>query len=553
LTPSRSIREILVTPEATGDEFAYIEAQPVFTLLRYLRPGRRWISRAGAVYATLLTIGILVVLFWGLSKKVGSFFLEIAGPYHVIWGAAALVLVLLGALRYSTLQGFVSFTEPDCMMLLSAPIRRADLVWHRLRGVVLLASAGGAAVGMIAAVISHGRAVGGLRLVEAAVSGFAFGLVLIAGSWHVQRLGWASKWVLRLTVPAVGLAVLVAWASRWGGAARTAALWSGPWGWGLLSTGGKNIGWDLGGLLLLCALAAAGLLSLRWSAGRCSIEGFRMRARTRSEVVAGLYAFDVRPIVVAGRQLRTLRWQRRIRLRAPRRKFFAVPWHTVAGLLRSPVRLGWGVALAGAGMALLVFHPGRTGFIWSGAVVLYFSASSLLEPLRMEVDASAASLVLLPWSRGTTLWRHCLVPAGVIAVSGILTVAVAYATGYASGVAFVSAAVLAVPVAFVAVLTAGLSARRGSRVSTNLLTFTAGDTQGFSLLIIVFWIFGWAILGIVTVGLFAGQLSSRLSLAPRLVFGAALLGVLAMVLQRAILAPPKENDFLGRAAANRSK
>jgi hypothetical protein len=548
LTPRRSLTGVPLAPQDTGEDFAYVEAGPVLALLRSLRPARRWLSRATTIYVSLLSAGILVVLFWGLSRKIASFVLALASPYHVVWGPAALVLLLLAAFRYSTLQGFVSFSEPDCMMLLSAPMPRRGLVWHRLRGAVLFAAFGGAVVGMLAALIADGRTVGAARLAEAAVAGFGVGVVLVAGSWQVQRLGWASKWVLRLTLPAIGLAVLVGLAPHWGGAGRAAVLWSGPWGWPLLPTGGRSLGPDLGGLAIISAFAVAGWLSLSRTAGKCSIESFRIRARTRSEVVAGLYAFDVRPVMIAGRQRWTMRWQRRLRLPAPRKKLLAVPWHTLFGLLRSPLRLGWGVGLGGAGMALLVIQPGRVGLTWLGALALYLAATALLEPLRMEVDASAASQILLPWSRAVTWWRHCLVPAALHVVAGILALVVAYAAGYASGTALVSGLILVIPTSLTAVLAAALSARRGGRVSSNLLFLSAGDTQGFSVFIIVLWVFGWAILGIVAVALFAGRFASQVTLGPRLALGAMVLAVLALGLQRALIAPPREPQLPGRPA-----
>jgi hypothetical protein len=346
-------------------------------------------------------------------------------------------------------------------------------------------------------------------------------------------------------LPAVGLAVVVGLAPRWGAAAQAAALWCGPWGWPLLPTGGLSLGRDLGGLLLIVALAALAWWSLARTAGKCSLESFRIRARTRSEVVAGLYAFDVRPVVTAGRQRWTAGWQRRLRLPVPRRKLLAVPWHSLVALLRSPLRLSWGVLLGGAGMTFLVIAPGRVGFIWLGAVALYLAATGLLEPLRMEVDASAASQILLPWSRGITWWRHCLVPAAVLIASGILGLAVAFAGGWASGTAFATGLILVVPSSLVAVLAAALSARRGGRVSTDVLNFGAGDTMGFSLIVILLWVFGWTILGIVSVALFAGHIASQAMFSPRLAYGVMMLGIFVLVLRRSLVTPPRKRELRG--------
>ena len=46
-----------------------------------------------------------------------------------------MALIMLAVLRYSAVQGFVSFSEADCLFLLAAPVTRADLVAGRAFGV----------------------------------------------------------------------------------------------------------------------------------------------------------------------------------------------------------------------------------------------------------------------------------------------------------------------------------------------------------------------------------------------------------------------------------
>jgi hypothetical protein len=73
-------------------------------------------------------------------------------------------------------------------------------------------------------------------------------------------------------------------------------------------------------------------------------------------------------------------------------------------------------------MLLLAEAATLRGAAWGGALALYLAASSLLEPLRLEVDAPAVSQVLLPWRFGRVLWGHCLPVAAVLIAAGLATV-----------------------------------------------------------------------------------------------------------------------------------
>jgi hypothetical protein len=254
---------------------------------------------------------------------------------------------------------------------------------------------------------------------------------------------------------------------------------------------------------LLCALALAGVVSMVRTAGSWSIDGFRVRARTRSQVVASLYAFDYRGVGQAARGDKTQNWQSRIRLHVPSRPPLTVPWHGAVAMLRSPVRLGWGVVLAGAGMFLLGYsaphdplQPLRQGALWAGAIALYLAASSLLEPLRQEVDTPGTAKVLLPWRFERVLWLHCLLPAGIMIVAGALALAGGLAGGFLTGHAAAEMSILTIPLTFFVVLAAALSARRGGRVSNNVVNLAAMDTTGFGAITIILQLAIWAILAL---------------------------------------------------------
>ena len=324
-------------------------------------------------------------------------------------------------------------------------------------------------------------------------------------------------------------------------------LWSGPWGWGILGvTAGDTSGgspYGIAGLVLLCGLALAGGISLFRTAGRCSIEEFRGRARTRSQVVASLHALDYRTAGLATKGSKASTWQARLRIRLPRRKILIVPWHSTIALLRSPVRLGWGIMLAGAGMVLLALQPTGQGTLWAGAVALYLAATSLLEPLRLEVDSPATARLFLPWPFDKVLWLHCLLPTAIVVAAGVLAVAGATALGYVTAGAFGTMMLLAIPLSLVVVLAAAFSARRGGRVSANLINVAALDTTGFSFVFVLLRLAMWAILALVVTVVavyLVGRAHFTFGLPLLEVFGG--LVVLAIVLQRGLVAMPKATE-----------
>ena len=532
-------RQRSTMPLEPGDDDAFappVEARDVLAFRRSLFPGRTLLAQAEIGYVSLIALGIVALALWGIWGTVGSFFLDLASPYHLVWGAPAVLLILLGILRYSTWQGFVSFSEADCMFLLTAPVPRQGLVWPRLRSASLILGVGGAIVAVLASIASGRHALSATRIIEAAVAGFALGVGLVATSWQVQRLARASMWVLRLTVPALAIAVLLALGEKAGGTARLVALWSGPWGWGLLPSGTRTLPYGLAGLLLLCALAVAGWMGLKRTAGACSLESFGFRARTRSRAVAGLYSFDARALVLASRQSQAAARRARFHLAAPRSRWLTVPSRALLALLRSPLRLAWSLLLGGGAMLLLTATPSRTGTVWGGALALYLAAGSLLEPLRLEVDSPAVSQVLLPWRFGEILWFHCLLPVGILIAAGMTTAAAGWAAGLVTARALAVLAVLVVPMTFAVVLAAALSARRGGRVPTQLVLATAGDSTGLSLFGIVAWVFAWAVLALVLVAVSVRLLARAGSPFSGAALAALGFAVLAALLQRLLLA-----------------
>ncbi|MCL5734389.1 MAG: hypothetical protein M1274_02185 [Actinobacteria bacterium] len=536
------------TEPETG--FIKVEAREVLAVRRALLPGRSLSAQASLVYVTVLTLGIIAVLLWGIWGRVGHYLVEIAGPYQFIWGPPAILLVILAILRYNTLQGFVSFSEPDCAHVLTAPVSRRGLTGPRLRATSIIFGCAGALLGMLAGLATGGAATTGVHLGEEAAGGFALGLILVAAGWQVQRSTAVSRWVIRLTLPALAIAVLLTVARSRGGLAGAIALWSGPWGWSVLPAGLPASGqaaappaWQgVAGLSLLWACAIAGVASLVVSAGRCSLEGFQRRARTRSRLVASLYSFDVRSAMKATRQAGGF-WRWRVRLRVPHRAVLAPAWRDLLGLLRSPLRLGWAIALAAGAALLFAIGNGGVGTSWGGALLLYLAASAFLEPLRAETDSPAASHLLLPWSYGRVLWLHCLLPSLFVFATGFVAALGGLAAGRVHPESLLIFVIVWIPLAPMVVLAAALSSRRGGRASSDLLLMTSGDSTGLSMITLLIWVFGWAIAAIVVTALGMGRILRHGSPVTALVV--AMTFVVVILILRAVLLATKPGGSTG--------
>jgi hypothetical protein len=513
-----------------------VTAAELMAARRSLSPSRSWWQQAETAYVSLLAAGIAGAIAWGL---VGTFLVNLARTYLLVWGLPVMFLLLLAALRYCTWQGFVSFSEPDCYFLLTAPVSRSDLIWSRLRRATLVMGLAGALVGAVDALVARGLSGGAARLALQMVAGFAFGVTVLAGGWHVQRSPGISRWVLRLSVPALGAAALLGLAAREGGTVGRIALWSGPWGWALLPSAARIWPEAVAGVLLLCALAFAGLVSLRGTAGGCTLERFRLRAGTRSRVTAALTSYDVRSVRLARRDSKgapAWRWSPRLPL--PKNPSLAVAWRGSLALLRSPGRLAWSLVLAVTGALLLAGRPGLPAQAWLGSLAFYLAASSLLEPLRLEVDRPIVSQVLLPFEYGRLLWLHCLLPTAILAATAVASACVGWAVGYVTVGALGLVVVLAVPVAAAVVLAAALSARRGGKIPMQLILMTGTDNTGLSVFGILAWMGAWAIASVTLVAGAAGLLAKAASSAGAqnaVVTAAATFAVLAVLLQRLLL------------------
>lgn len=181
--------DLLQIEDRQGDPFPPVDARYVLAVRRSLLPGRSRLAQLQLVYISLLTVGIVGIVLRGVWAKVGSFFVDVASPYHLVWGPPAILLLIVAVLRYSTMQGFVSFSEPDCAFLLGGPVPRKGLVWPRLRSAAIILGIGGAAIGALAGLASRGSAVSGLRIGKRQWPGSRW-----ACSWS-RRAGIRNAWV----------------------------------------------------------------------------------------------------------------------------------------------------------------------------------------------------------------------------------------------------------------------------------------------------------------------------------------------------------------------
>ena len=529
-----------------------VDTKQVLALRRSLFPRRPVVSYAGTVYVAVFALGMMVALTWGFWRHLADLATDVGFTFRIALAPAGVLLFSLVILRYSIWQGFVSFSEPDCAHLLTAPLERAGLVWPRLRSACCVAGVAGALLGAVAVLVSSGPPGGPARAALGGVAGLALGVSLVGVGWQVQRLPRVSLWLMRLTAPVLMVAVLLVFAERAGGIWRIIALWSGPWGWVVLPLAGGSWETRVVGLGLVCASAVAGLIGLKWTAGTCSLESFRRRARARSRAVAGAYSFDVRAVVLAARDTSVatrrasaargtsaIPRQTRVHPPVPCHPKLAVPRHGFLTLLRSPYRLGWSALLGGGGVVLLTIFPERLSALLGGALTLYLAAGTLLEPLRLEVDSPFVSQVLLPFTFGEVLWLHCLLPGVILIGEGVVIIAVLWVTGAAAGMAVGPTLALLVPTVGFTIVAAALSARRGGRLPMNILLATAGDVTGFSVVSIIGWIFGWALLAVTGVTMAwrvpaaaGGTVMSVLSVAVVLLTAAAVLRRLLLRSQR---------------------
>jgi outer membrane lipoprotein SlyB len=450
------------------------------------------------VYVTLVCGAILGVFVRGAIASLIAGGIGIHGL--LVLGPALLLLVVLAAARFGLWQGPVSFSAADLGLVLMAPIASADLVRPKLEHSLVIGALVGAAVGGVALLVIAGGPAGlGLARSVGAVVGMAsLSTLCVAVSWLVES-SRRSVGSVRRGSPVVVLvaAGLVAAGEM---VSSSIGMWSGPWGWAIAPLAG-GAGWPLALGLAAAGSAAMAAWALR-RAGAASIEMFAMRAGTRSALSASMWTLSYRGAALSYRAAQPTGVGLPIRLRPPTRPRRAVFWRDAIGLVRGPSRVGW-AALLGAGATVeALTHPGAILPAGLAAAGLYFAASLLCEPLRVDVDYPDRSAILLSWTFTRVLLAHCFVPALVLAAITALTVVASVTLGVAGAGALALIPTLLVSVVATAVLASALAARRGGRVSEELLIRMLGadPSSPVSATLIFLWLAPWLIATLVTVG-----------------------------------------------------
>lgn len=421
------------------------------------------------------------------------------GSFHdiVAWLPLGLLIVVWAVLRFATWQGPVLFPAPELQWVVSSPLSRRGLVLPKLRRALVIAAVAGSVGGVVVAVLAEVM-VGGVpaTVFGLSVAGMALLTVMATAlSWHVERSVRWSGIAGRSTPVFLALVALVAFGAA--GGHDTAVWWSGPWGWAagpIAGEAGRSVpGWIVQ-LGLLALAAAVAVVSATATAERFSEEELWRRADAHSSAAAALFFGDVRTLRTVARRERT---RGRIRGRTARMMRFAVPWLAISArdvltLRRNPRLVVTAAMFTAAAFAAAVAAADQPLLAVGAFIGLYAAASRLLEPLRLEADRPGAHW-MLPWSWGTVIVMHCLVPTIALAVLGWMGLAVVGGAGLIPPTA-VWPLVLVAPFAAAAIVTpAAVSAARKPFPIESLIS----GTENTGLLLVLWLVAGPVLAAIV--------------------------------------------------------
>jgi hypothetical protein len=494
---------------------------------RVTRPGRSLGARLDTLYMVAISTGIFGALLYGTASS--ALATTITPATVPQWGPAVALVGLVAIARWGTWQGPVVFAAPDVAFLLGAPLSRRALAARPLARATALGAGAGA---VVAAVTLVGLAGDGRGVGTGPAAGLALGLALLAvlGVALAGRVQCSARWS-RAAAVALPLAVAVGAGlvavARTSHAARTAVLWSGPWGWALQPVAGASTASSVAALAALAAVTTGTVVATARGFAACPTERHVVRAEARAGAVASAWAFDARTARLTLQRAGGAKRARATRhLSAPRRAALAVPWRDAASALRAPGRTLTGAALAAGASALAIAAAAHAAAEALAVLGTYLAASTLLEPLRMETDQPSASQVLLRRPFGRVLLGHLAVPLAVMASAAALAGAAVAAAGAlpARGGALALMAVAVVPTV---VGCAALSSRRGGRLPMSVLAVgSAADPVGGG--VVIAWLLAWPATAAVIGGL-------PLVLVAR---GTSLSNALTLALALAALAPP---------------
>lgn len=468
-------------------------------------PGTR--QRVEGIY-----VAVLVTLIGGtfVYNAAHSALAQVISPIEVArWGSSLAMLALLAAAYWGTVQGPVVFSVADLGHLVAgSPLPRRSLVASPL----VRALAGAAVAGAMAAgIVVVGLTGDGHTVTASRAADLVAGVALLAILGALMAFAVASdrrcERALRLlTGPAALAAAALALAGVLAGrTGRQIDLWSGPWGWALQGAAGSRTAFYVAataGLAVLVAAAAA----ITWRCrGSGETERYLRRSQGHARLQASLTDLNARTArrdlaAVAGRarsrrgfELRGLR----DRLARPRSDpaiarggVLAVVWRNLLAAAQRPALLIEVLVAGAAGAALALLDAGRVLGVVAGAVLIYLAATRLLEPLRIEHDAPGRSRLFLAARPGRAYVAHAVVPAVLVVIVLAVTAAVLSLSGALAG--YGAAAPVDLIVAGPAVVgCAAMSARRGGRLSQEMLMTAMGSDPSGGGLFLLGWLVMW--------------------------------------------------------------
>jgi len=425
------------------------------------------------------------------------------------WLPVLFLGALWAVLRYGTWQGPVLFTTPELQWEVASPLNRRLLALAKLRRASVIAVGVGVVSGGLvgigaAAMVRHDA----LAMTIAAVSGFtALALVAMALSWHVERSPSVGRFVEVATPVVLLLVALLAVAVARG--RSMVALWSGPWGWAgapVLAAGGRSVpGWVVLAVLLGVA-AVASAVSAIGTVDRISDEELWQRSEARSSASAALFFGDVRAAKGIARRGRA---RGRVRGRELHMSRVATPWLAIITRDLLTLRRNVGLVMVAASfiaaaMVAGVAATGRPILVAGVFAGLYAAASRLLETIRLENDRPGAHR-MLPWTWGTILVLHCIVPVATLTVLLWIGLGVLGISGFITQAATWVLILVAPFVAGAFVLPAAISA---SRRSFPMETLISGAELGA--LSLVTWLMTGPVLALIVLAIAARWILSGL-------------------------------------------
>jgi hypothetical protein len=465
-------------------------------------------QRLSAIYTAVLVLAIGGTVVYGTAST--ALAQVVSADSVARWGPSVVLLALLGAAHWGTVQGPVVFSMADLAHLFGAPLPRTALVARPLRRAFALGFCGGVAVTIVLlfGLTGDGRHVSAARMLGLGGGLGLSGVIAVGVAWMVSISARAERALRRATWPVVVVAGGLAIGAALGGTVgRTVARWSGPWGWAVQAGAGVSSAQWVPALIALAFFAFAVVVFAWRRRGSGESERFARRAEGRAQLQASLMSFDARTSrrALASVALRSgvsgrgggLRWLRRRLALADARWFggrrageFAVVWRDALVATEVWHRVVQTAVLAGGGAAFVLVDVARPAGVLVGAVLIYAGASRLLEPMRIELDAPSRGSVFLGIRAGRALMAHMVVPAVVVFVS-VAVCALGLAVAGVLGGGEPAAALVLVFVSPAVVCCAGVSARRRGQLPQELLaTAIISDPSGGGL-VLLGWLLVW--------------------------------------------------------------